>query len=685
MKYWNKKFLSILLSILLTATPCSLLTACGDGKGETVKLNFSQKDGSIPQNLKKVDMFNPTWTFMGQADGTFDPAALDTLTGVNALKADNFRIDMMFGNEQNGIGKPIGRGGLTGVSADEWSLASQFLKKCKDNKISPYLVMVGTPSYATKPGDDLDFRNVPDLKRYYEFCYNTADYLKRSGVYAILETWNEPDLEGNVYWLGSQQEWIDTVVTGTRAYYAANPFSTVISAGIARPLAFIRETDSLAGIQQTGWQYFWESYEKARAIPDGFSWHYYGPSDGDLEGDYINEGGTGNFNYQLNVVREALNAYQNGTAPELNGKKYDLRRVQQHLTEFHPVSNDFNGGKSMPNDTYEQVWAFFDSILRINEASDITRVSWPMWLSSGQFGLFETDYAVNPVYHALWSYARLPVDRVPASAENEAVGLIAGADSQRAGVIAYNRSLKKAQTVTIDWSDLPFEAQSCTVYRIDPAYYQKRLSDKTPEIVKVVENPGNKGKETLRIPVKGAYYIEFNSLAQGAETDNTADVGTLVKKRYYYTERGDGKPYADIFNESMNAYVGMLEEDTGEAGVSAILSGLGTRETLTFRYETWGEPQESSSSALGVRVDYHTQNGFAKSVYLPVGGRTYNMTVPFGTEKAADECLPMGDGASGTYIFELKKNAPEDWDGMVEVSYLIRNAGKGATAKFFIS
>ena len=61
------------------------------------------------------------------------------------------------------------------------------------------------------------------------------------------------------------------------------------------------------------------------------------------------------------------------------------------------------------------------------------------------------------------------------------------------------------------------------------------------------------------------------------------------------------------------------------------------------------------------------------------------MTVPFGTEKAADECLPMGDGASGTYIFELKKNAPEDWDGMVEVSYLIRNAGKGATAKFFIS
>ena len=85
----------------------------------------------------------------------------------------------------------------------------------------------------------------------------------------------------------------------------------------------------------------------------------------------------------------------------------------------------------MPNDTYEQVWAFFDSILRINEASDITRVSWPMWLSSGQFGLYETDYAVNPVYHALWSYARLPVDRVPASTENEAVGLIAGADSQR--------------------------------------------------------------------------------------------------------------------------------------------------------------------------------------------------------------------------------------------------------------
>jgi len=684
-KYWLKKAGLVALAAISLAIPSSVLTSCSSAKGDIMKIDFLEKDGTLPQNLKKIDMFNPTWTFMGEADGTFDPAALNTLNGIDALKSDDFRIDMMFGNEQNSIGKPIGRNGQSGSSANEWSLAKQFIQKCQENHISPYLVMVGTPSYATKEGDNLDFRNVPDFNRYYEFCYNVSDYLKRNNIYATMETWNEPDLEGNMYWLGSTEEWIKTVVTGASAYYAANPFASVISAGVARPLQLIRQQRNFGGINETAWQYFWELSEKENAIPDGFSWHFYGPSDGNLEGDYINADGSGNFSYQLNVIREAMNSYQNGTAAELNGKSYNLKKVQQHLTEFHPVSNDFNGGKSIADDTYEQVWAFYDSILRVNEASDITRVSWPMWLSTDQFGLYEENYAINPVYHVLWSYARLPVDRVNASTNNESVGLIAGADSQRAGVIAYNRSLKNSQTITIDWSNIPFDAESYTVYRIDPQYYTQRLSSTTPEIVKTVNNPKTEGSETVEIPVKGAYYIEFNSAAQGAEIDNAKNIGTLIKKEYYYADRGDNLPYADIFNESMNAYVGMLGQDTGEAGAAVILGNMESRKALTFDYEAWGNPTAGEESTLGVRVDYHTANGFVQSNLLTVGDFDYNMSVPFGTEEAAGKCLSMGDALSGSYNFDLKQYAPEGWDGTVEISYLIRNAGAGAAAKFLIS
>lgn len=674
-KHYLKTASLVALSILLLTIPASVLTSCASVKGDTMNIDFSKKDGTLPMNLKKIDMFNPTWTFMGQADGTFDPAAINTLNGVNVLKADSFRIDMMFGNEQNGIGKPIGRNGQSGGSTNEWSLAIQFIRKCQENNISPYLVMVGTPSYATRDGDDLDFRNIPDYDRYYEFCYNTADFLKRNNIYATLETWNEPDLEGNIYWLGSTEEWIKTVVTGANAYYAANPFSSVISPGIARPLQFIQDMQNFNGTSKTAWEYFWNLSENVNAVPDGFSWHIYGPSDGDLEGDYTNADGSGNFSYQLNVIRKAFQDYSNGAV---------LSKVQQHLTEFHPVSNDFWGGKSVTNDTYEQVWAFYDSILRVNEASDITRVSWPMWLSTDQFGLYEGNYAINPVYHVLWTYARLPVDRVSASSSNESVNLIAGADSQRAGVIAYNRSIKKSQTVTIDWKNIPFDVDSYTVYRIDPQYYTQKLSNTVPEIVKTVNNPKATGSETIEIPVKGAYYIEFNSAAQGAELDKDNTIGTLIKKEYYYADRGDNLPFADVFNESMNVYVGMLGEDTGEAGAAVILGELESKKTLVFDYEVWGEPTAGEDSTLGVRVDYHTTDGFKQSVLMTVGGLGFNMTVPFGTEKPADSCVLMGNDLAGSYSFDLDKYAPEDWDGIIEVSYLIRNAGAGTAAKFFI-
>ena len=72
----KNKIVAVLLSLGVCASSLGTLSACGD-KGTRIAIDFSAVDGTLPQNLKKVDMFNPTWTFMGEADGTLDPAALE--------------------------------------------------------------------------------------------------------------------------------------------------------------------------------------------------------------------------------------------------------------------------------------------------------------------------------------------------------------------------------------------------------------------------------------------------------------------------------------------------------------------------------------------------------------------------------------------------------------------------------
>ena len=141
-------------------------------------------------------------------------------------------------------------------------------------------------------------------------------------------------------------------------------------------------------------------------------------------------------------------------------------------------------------------------------------------------------------------------------------------------------------------------------------------------------------------------------------------------------------PYADIFNQSMNAYVGMAGEEEGEAGVAVILGEMNKNPSLTFRYETWGELAAGESSSLGVRVDFHTAEGFSNAVYISLEGFEYNMLVPFGTGRAAEQSLLFDD--SNKCTLDLKQYAPKNWDGVVEISYLIRNAGAGSAAKFFV-
>ena len=160
-------------------------------------VDFALRDGKTVQNLKKIDMFCPNWYFIGE-DHTqsLDGAGLQTLQDIAQMHSDTLRFDMMF--QQNGIGNAIGHDrNSDGKSELEWSLVDRFLDKLQEQNIAPFIIMVGTPIYAAQTENGVaksGYGYMPDLARYETFCYNVAKHLYDRGVYAPIETWNEPDL-----------------------------------------------------------------------------------------------------------------------------------------------------------------------------------------------------------------------------------------------------------------------------------------------------------------------------------------------------------------------------------------------------------------------------------------------------------------------------------------------------------
>ena len=55
-----KKWVALLLcGVLLAGSAC--IVSCGGKEGISVSVDFSQKTGTEVQNIKKIDMFSPTW------------------------------------------------------------------------------------------------------------------------------------------------------------------------------------------------------------------------------------------------------------------------------------------------------------------------------------------------------------------------------------------------------------------------------------------------------------------------------------------------------------------------------------------------------------------------------------------------------------------------------------------------
>ena len=94
-------------------------------------------------------------------------------------------------------------------------------------------------------------------------------------------------------------------------------------------------------------------------------------------------------------------------------------------------------------------------------------------------------------------------------------------------------------------------------------------------------------------------------------------------------------------------------------------------------------PEEQAGNAfLAVRVDYHTVDGYTKSVVYSLLGKTNGRTVPFGTLREADKTIELG--LAEEFELGIAEEAPEDWDGKTVISFEIGNTGKWSEASFLL-
>ncbi len=683
----RKMILSMLMGACFAISGVSCADNGDSGVGKVISFDtekatvfdFSKKDGTKAQYIKKFDQFATTWGFVGDTPGSVRRTSINTIPAAAELKAENLRFDLFMG--YTGLGYKIASTSeLNGSTDAEYEQCMQVIKELVANDITPQLVLFANPAYSQPYGD---WKSVPIGEKYQEVCRNMSTYFKEKGIkIGAYEIWNEPDL-GNAYFSGNFQDYIDTYVWGAKGVKEGNSDAFVQALSASWIYLMCQTVES--GYTTTQFERFIERAAAENILPDSISWHFYG-RDGKLE-DIKGLGGDGeNFSVYRNGILTALHELQNGTSTRTDAQYAELCTLQQTL-------NEFNVYQPLVDASYKTttiVPGMFDAMETLLAASDITRVNWATFLSEQTNGLgcnLIDTYSLQryPAYHACWAYAHLPVDRIEQPTLENGLKTMASADDGRAGLLVYNPT-ENSQKTKIALQNLPFEKGDVTVYLIDNDY----MTNSTYNNPYIVEEYKNTDLENLaaelEIASDSAYYIEVN----GAESQSDTDVQNslrnhIVRKDYYYPNRGDNTPYSEVHNNSMTAHLSMNNNATGATAVSLVLDDMKEVASLALQYELWGNYTASEDATLGIKIDYETDAGYTTSVYHALNGFSKDIVLPFGAKDVATNQVVFGETNEKTAQIALTEYAPNGWTGRITISYVMANAGAGATAKMILS
>lgn len=678
------------------------ITEAKESDTPAITIDFSDKLGSQVQNTKKIDVFSPTWNFIYSYGLNYE--AVDTLEYLQDFKAESLRFDMMFGGS-GGIGdsgkgesKYVNGGDI--LNSKSWVLVDGLSDALAANDVLPYYVMVGVPEYVQN-GSSI---NYPQDTYFTDFCVKAAQYFKNSDRRVIYETWNEPDLNNTSYFSGTATEFAQLNCKAAAYYKKGNADAYVVEGGLCWPKTTYPASWST-----------WISETKAyQNHIDALSWHFYGDKDGNLN--YGSDSGStdkGDLLNYCNFIWNYLNDDSYG---------YDFHTTTMHISEFSPAKTF---GNNYPNEVQvSYISKIYDAIRQIKEVPDVTRVSYGCWLFDKQeFTMIDPySYIKYPVYNVLWSNGRLPL--APVAVTNNVSSdfyVNTGIDSHRAAAVIMNNDYNSSnpngdarvdaytssntntkKDVTVLLKNIPDDAKNIKIYLIDAEHTSYSTNDDKPYLIMdlpstQVKTPNMKFNFT--IPENAAFHIEISDGTTDengeliCETDiRSALYDHVVRKDYYYEDHRQNMPYGDIYEAAQKVSLTMMNNNSGKAAVMVTYDDMNEFTTLKLDWDLWDLGTAQSNKGIGVRIDYQTSSGYVSPKYYYYGDYNncfyYNYTqadangYTWGTGAPSVSGVSFGSALNGSYTIPLAANAPSGWNGRIQITYYMMDAGANANAVF---
>lgn len=628
-----------------------------DEKAEVISVDFSEKDyGKIPY-LKKFDMFASTWAWCNDFSGypQSDLTNLSRIPAVAELLPETVRTDLFMGYW--GIGREIGKGdGQDGTTDGEYRLVKNLTDALLSGGLNAEFIYFASP-VMTGGGISGDaWKSVKDGAGWRLLCRNVSAYFREHGMGVRRhEIWNEPDYyitdpeKDGVYFLGSWDDYINVYINGAKGIREGDPDAETggVSAAWMNRISKNGELDR-----------FLQKTLAEGVLPDYVSWHFYGSNGGmKMLEDYISG------------ARECLE----------KSEAYDT--VWQNLNEFN-VSLD-----RKVTSGYSMVRLTLDAYQRLLYATDIARVAWTSALdrnlegSDGQALIDPKTGERTPAYYTQWMYARLPVQPVMTS-EMSGVGVMASAESGRAAVLAYDSAIS-ARTVTFDMKNIGFDRADITVYAVGREHIQNRISSNSPVKLAEYRNVAVSGdvKYTVTVPENGAVLILADSCGGDVPHEKISPLADcVVRTDYWYNGRDDGGAHAWVSTKSFVASLGSGNSGRSRGTACAVtLDGM-ENEKLTVT-ASHSDGIAGTGAVCGIMTVYRVNGEYARTVYHGFEGAEGKLAVPLGTGREYDEFSVLPSGES---IIDLRAEAPEGWDGRIQLIFVINGAEKNSGAEFVV-
>lgn len=542
-------------------------------------------------------------------------------------------------------------------SVNEYMRSTMYDLSGFGNIIRKYSTPLWHVAYVSAAVTDEARKNYPQNPEFCEPDYNIFDpawtaaakYMAERGMRSLYEIWNEPDMVGfmtNFDWDG----YIRLYLHASQAIRNGDGDAVVGGPALA----------DMGALGYDNYVRFIDSVNAAGAPLDFVSAHYYA-------------------NSKTHSLKELLDDLRRGLDGN-SGTSIIFTEFNVYTPEMSEWSVPIDKRTDFTLQTTKILPDVLDAIMLLNSYTDVTQVQWAtLSTDNGAFGIITPDGKKTPLYHLLDIYAHMPVESVrTVIGDGKSVSVMASADEDCAGALLWNTDRKRAQRISYRIEGIPYESYDITVYRVDPTHSSVLESGNGDglEAVTAYENvSGDSFVWEGTIPAYGAVYISVTT-GRESKLERHSDIGSIIRVDNLYKNRTDSS-YADFDELTSTARIGTGDSEDSRGLVYVTYSEIKDKLKLSFTPVN----DMSGIKHCGMRIDYHTPDGWSSSVSYELVGEK-GREIPFGTGRDADKVLTISAGDS---VIDIIGNAPGDWDGKVTVSFDIEGTGRWTEAVFALS